>query len=150
MNGTQAELQKFIEDFRADFLTLPFEEVAFPRGVKGLEKYRSASMIYDKGTPIHVKGALLFNNILKEKGIKHIMPISDGDKIKFAYLKMPNPVKDTVIAIPDEIPKELLYIDKYIDREMQFNKSFLEPLKSVTEVIGWETEQKSTLEDFFS
>ena len=150
MNGTQAELQKFIEDFRADFLTLPFEEVAFPRGVKGLDKYRSASMIYDKGTPIHVKGALLFNNILKEKGIKHIMPISDGDKIKFAYLKMPNPVKDTVIAIPDEIPKELLYIDKYIDREMQFNKSFLEPLKSVTEVIGWETEQKSTLEDFFS
>lgn len=149
MNGNQSELQKFIEDFRAEFMTLPFEEVAFPRGVKGMEKYRSSSMIYDKGTPIHVKGALLFNHILKEKQIKNIIPISDGDKIKFAYLKMPNPVKDTVIAIPDEIPKELLYIDKYIDRDTQFVKSFLEPLKSITEVIGWETEQKSTLESFF-
>jgi hypothetical protein len=118
--------------------------------VKGMLKYASSSMIYDKGTPIHVKGSLIFNYILKEKGIKSIMPISDGDKIKFAYLKMPNPVKDTVIAIPDEIPEELLYIDKYIDREMQFSKSFMEPLKSITEVIGWETEQKSTLEDFFA
>jgi DNA polymerase elongation subunit (family B) len=150
MNGTQSELQKFIEQFKAEFVTLPFQDVAFPRGVKGMLKYASSSMIYDKGTPIHVKGSLIFNYILKEKGIKSIMPISDGDKIKFAYLKMPNPVKDTVIAIPDEIPEELLYIDKYIDREMQFSKSFMEPLKSITEVIGWETEQKSTLEDFFA
>lgn len=150
MNGSQSELQKFIEDFRAEFLTLPFEDVAFPRGVKGLTKYHNASMIYDKGTPIHVKGALLFNNILKQNKIKQIMPISDGDKIKFAYLKMPNPVKDTVIAIPDEIPQELLFIDKYIDRDMQFTKSFLEPLKSITDIIGWETEQKSTLEEFFA
>ena len=150
MNGTQSELQKFIEQFKSEFLTLPFEDVAFPRGVKGMTKYRSSSMIYDKGTPIHVKGSLIFNHILKEKGIKSIMPISDGDKIKFAYLKMPNPVKDTVIAIPDEIPEELLYIDKYIDREMQFSKSFMEPLKSITGVIGWATEQKSTLEDFFA
>jgi DNA polymerase elongation subunit (family B) len=149
MNETQTELQKFIEDFRDEFLRLPFEDVAFPRGVKGLEKYHSSSMIYDKGTPIHVKGALLFNYLLKQNNIKQIMPISDGDKIKFAYLKMPNPVKDTVIAIPDEIPKELLFIDKYIDREMQFTKSFLEPLKSITDVIGWETEQKSTIEEFF-
>jgi hypothetical protein len=150
MNGTQSELQKFIEVFKSEFITLPFQDVAFPRGVKGMLKYASSSMIYDKGTPIHVKGSLIFNHILKEKGIKSIMPISDGDKIKFAYLKMPNPVKDTVIAIPDEIPEELLYIDKYIDREMQFSKSFMEPLKSITEVIGWETEQKSTLEDFFA
>jgi DNA polymerase elongation subunit (family B) len=150
MNGTQSELQKFIEVFKSEFITLPFQDVAFPRGVKGMLKYASSSMIYDKGTPIHVKGSLIFNHILKEKGIKSIMPISDGDKIKFAYLKMPNPVKDTVIAIPDEIPEELLYIDKYIDREMQFSKSFMEPLKSITEVIGWETEQKSTLEDFFT
>ena len=75
---------------------------------------------------------------------------SDGDKIRFAYLKVPNPVKESVIAIPDEIPQELKYIDKYIDRETQFQKSFLEPLNSIADVIAWSTEHKSTLEDFFA
>ena len=151
MNGNQDELQKFIEGFRNEFLTLPFEDVAFPRGVKGMWKYnKDKSQIYDKGTPIHVKGALIFNHLLKENKIKHIMPISDGDKIRFAYLKVPNPVKESVIAIPDEIPQELKYIDKYIDRETQFQKSFLEPLNSIADVIAWSTEHKSTLEDFFA
>ena len=148
MNGTQAELVKFVEEFRTRFMTLPFEDVAFPRGVKGLDKYESASTIYDKGTPIQVKGALIFNNLLKQKKIKSIPPIQNGDKIRFAYLKMPNPVNDTVIATPDELPDEF-GLDKYIDRELQFDKSFLEPLRSITSVIGWEAEHRATLEDFF-
>jgi DNA polymerase elongation subunit (family B) len=150
MNGSQEELIKFISVFHDEFLELPFEDVAFPRGVKGLSKYnKDKSQIYDKGTPIHVKGALIFNNLLKEHNIKRIPVIQDGDKIRFAYLKMPNPVKDTVIAVPDELPKELQFIDRYIDKETQFQKSFLEPLNSITNVIGWATEQRSTLEEFF-
>jgi len=151
MNGTQDELQKFIQDFREEFISLPFEDVAFPRGVKYLAKYsKNRNQIYDKGTPIHVKGALIFNNLLKKHGITSIPTIQDGDKIRFAYLKVPNPVQESVVAVPDELPKELEFIDKYIDREMQFNKSFLEPLKSITEVIGWATEKHSNLEEFFS
>jgi DNA polymerase elongation subunit (family B) len=151
MNGSQEELLKFIEDFRQEFITLPFEDVAFPRGVKGLSKYsKDKKQVYDKGTPIHVKGALIFNNLLKRYDIKNIPSIQDGDKIRFAYLKIPNPVQETVIAVPDELPKELQFVDKYIDKEMQFNKSFLEPLNSITNVIGWDTEKRSTLEGFFS
>jgi DNA polymerase elongation subunit (family B) len=153
MNGDQNELIQFIEEFKAKFMTLPFEDVAFPRGVKGLDAdpkgYADAATIYVKGTPIHVKGALLFNHLLKEKNINHIPPIQNGDKIRFAYLKFPNPINDTVIATPDEMPDEL-GLDKYIDRELQFNKSFLEPVKSITSVIGWNAEHISTLEDFFS
>jgi DNA polymerase elongation subunit (family B) len=152
MNSDQNELIQFIEEFKAKFMTLPFEDVAFPRGVKGLDSgdkgYADASTIYQKGTPIHVKGALLFNHLLKEKNINHIPPIQNGDKIRFAYLKVPNPINDTVIATPDEMPDEL-GLDKYIDRELQFNKSFLEPVKSITSVIGWEVEHRATLEDFF-
>lgn len=148
MNGTQAELLKFVEEFRIRFMTLPFEDVAFPRSVKGLEQYGDAATIYKKGTPIHVKGSLIFNNMLKIKKINRIPPIQNGDKIRFAYLMQPNPVNDTVIATPDELPDEL-NLDKYIDREMQFDKSFLEPLRSITSVIGWEAEQKATLESFF-
>jgi DNA polymerase elongation subunit (family B) len=148
MNRDETILQKFIADFREEFLKLPFEQVAFPRGIKGLDKYKDNSQIYIKGTPIQVKGALLFNNFLKIKNIKSIPPIVDGDKVKFAYLKMPNPIHDTVIATPDEMPTEL-NLDKYIDRDMQFEKSFLSPLISITETIDWNLSNKATLEDFF-
>lgn len=149
MNGNQSDLLKFVEEFRSKFINMPFEDVAFPRGVKGLENYIDASTIYKKGTPIHVKASLIFNNMLKIKKIRNIPPIQNGDKIRFAYLMTPNPVNDTVIATPDELPDEL-NLDKYIDRETQFDKSFLEPLRSITSVIGWEAEQKATLEDFFA
>jgi hypothetical protein len=87
--------------------------------------------------------------LIKNK-INSIPKIQDGDKIRFAYLKIPNPVRESVIAVPDEIPRELAYINDYIDRDVQFNKSFLEPLNSITDVIGWATEKRSTLDDFFA
>ena len=149
MNGDQDALQKFIADFKEQFMKLPFEDIAFPRGVKGIKKYKEKnSFNYIKGTPIQVKGAILFNKLLQEKNIKNIPPIQDGDKIKFAYLKEPNPIGDTVIATPDELPIEF-ELDKYIDRELQFSKAFLEPLRSIAEVIDWEVEHRSTLETFF-
>jgi len=149
MNEDEQNLQKYIERFKNKFLELPFEEVAFPRGVKGMEKYKDSSNIYKKATPIHVKGALLFNHLLRQKNINRIPPIQNGDKIRFAYLKLPNPLQDSVIATPDELPDELK-LDKYIDRDLQFEKAFLEPIRSITSIIGWEVEKKSTLEDFFS
>ena len=149
MNKDEDSLQKFIADFRDEFMKLPFEQVACPRGIKGMGKYRDSAEIYKKGTPIQVKGALLFNNLLKTKKLTSIPPISDGDKIKFAYLKVPNPLHDTVIAAPDVLPPEF-GLDKYIDRDMQFKKTFLEPLSSLTEVIDWSVEKRSTLEEFFA
>jgi len=148
MNEDEESLHKFIMSFREKFMTLPFEDVAFPRGVKGMAKYKDASAIYKSATPIQVKGSLIFNHMLKKHNLKSIPPIMDGDKIKFAYLKTPNPIGETVIATADYIPKEF-NLDKYIDRDIQFSKAFLEPLKSITEVIGWEVEHRSTLEDFF-
>ena len=148
MNTDEQTLQKFISDFRDRFNTLPFEDVASPRGVRGMDKYKDAASIYMKGTPIHVRGALLFNMILKQKKIANVAPIQDGDKIKFAYLKMPNPIHDNVIAASGYLPSEF-DIDKYIDRDMQFDKTFLEPLKSITNAIDWRTERIATLEDFF-
>jgi len=148
MNKSEDDLQKFIEDFRAEFMQLPFEQVAFPRGIKGMEKYRNSRTIYEKGTPIQVKGALLFNHAIQRNQVKNVAPIKNGDKIKFAYLKFPNPIGDSVISAPDTLPPEL-NVDKYIDRNMQFEKAFLDPLKSITNVIGWQTEKVANLESFF-
>jgi hypothetical protein len=116
-----------------------------------MHKYdgRKEKTIYKKGTPIQVKGALLFNMLLKEHKINFIPPIMDGDKIKFVYLKTPNPLGDTVIASSDNLPKEF-GLEEFIDRDMQFQKSFVEPLKSIADVIDWRVEKIATLEGFFS
>lgn len=151
MNGNETELQNFINNFRKEFINLPFDQVAFPRGVKGIKDYTQKSGdLYKKGTPIHVKASILYNNKItsNREWFKKYPYIQDGDKIRFAYLKEPNPICDSVIACLDELPKEF-GLDKYIDKDKQFDKAFLEPLKSITEVIDWKTEQISTLEDFF-
>jgi DNA polymerase elongation subunit (family B) len=150
MSSDEEVVQKYISDFKETFMKLPFEDVAFPRGMKNMDKYRDRHTVYAKGTPIHVKGALLFNNMLIKNGLdKKYQMIGDGDKIKFSYLKVPNSVGDHVIAVLDELPKEL-DLHKYVDYDTQFQKAFLEPIKSILEVIGWQHEKVSNLEDFFS
>ncbi|MGZ4849823.1 MAG: 3'-5' exonuclease [Candidatus Bathyarchaeia archaeon] len=148
MNEDEETLQEFIANFKEEFRKLPFEEVAFPRGVNGMLEYADAATLYRKGTPIQVKGSLIFNKLLKEHGIETIQPIADGDKIRFAYLKEPNTIHHAVIAAPDFLPKEF-NLDKYIDRDLQFDKSFVEPLRTITGVLNWNVEPVATLASFF-
>jgi DNA polymerase elongation subunit (family B) len=147
MTKDEEALVEFVEKFRSEFEKLEIEDIAFPRSCKKLSEYRDSATIYRKGTPIHVRGALVFNNLIKQKQLK-TQEILEGDKIKFCYLKLPNPVKENVISIPQTIPREL-GIDKYIDYDTQFEKSFLEFIRTVTNVIGWQIEKKANLEAFF-
>lgn len=147
MTGTETQVQDFIAEFRSEFKKLPPEEISFPRGVNGIREYGNKTHIYIKGTPIHVKGALLYNNYLEEKGLKNKYPvIQDGEKIKFSYLKRPNPLKDTVISFPGRLPPEF-EITQYIDYDMQFDKAYLEPIKNILDCMNWSTEKVNTLFD---
>jgi DNA polymerase elongation subunit (family B) len=150
VNGTQEDIHTFIADFRKEFKTLPAEEISFPRGLNGLNTYSDAATLYKKGTPIHVKGAILYNHYLKQKNLTKKYPlIQEGEKLKFTYLKMPNPFKDTVISYPQRLPKEF-ELQEYIDYDMQFDKAFLEPIKVILDCMGWSTEKTSSIEDFFT
>jgi len=150
MSGTEQDIHNFIAKFREEFRNLPPEEISFPRGLNGLNKYSDAATLYKLGTPIHVKGAILYNNFLNQNNLTKKYPlIQEGEKVKFTYLKMPNHFKDTVISYPSRLPKELGLHD-YIDYDMQFDKAFLEPIKVILDCMGWSTEKVSTLEDFFS
>lgn len=150
MNEDEHSAIKFIKDFKAEFMTLSFEDIAFPRSVKDMKKYQDSASIYRKSTPIHVKGSLIYNSLLKEHKLETKYPvIRDGDKIKFVYLKTPNPARDSVVSSPGELPKQLnLY--PYIDYDTQFDKSFMEPIRSILDAVGWQIkEQRATLEHFF-
>lgn len=145
MNGTKQEFEVFVEDFKTEFDTLPFEDVAFPRSCQGVSKHS----IGGKSIPIHVRGALVYNNQINNLGLdKKYTKIQDGDKVKFSYLRMPNPLSTNVISSPGALPKQFK-IDEYIDHDTQFDKSFIEPMKSITDNIGWSVGRQKTLEDLF-
>jgi len=150
MSGTEDDVIEFIERSRKEFKKLPPEQISFPRSASDVQKYKSSSDIYTKGTPIHVRGALLFNHYIKEKKLTNKYSlIQNGEKIKFCYLKKPNIIHENIISFIQEFPKEL-NLDKYIDYDLQFEKAFLEPLKAILDAIGWSVEKTNTLESFFS
>lgn len=166
MTGGEEDLQKYIREFKQRFKTLPFEDIAFPRSVRGMLKddvydkktgklmqksYNTGTLTFLPSTPIHVKGALIYNHLLKIRNLQaKYVPIGEGEKIKFCYLLKSSPLPTNVIATPGKLPKEL-NLDKYIDYETQFEKSFVEPLRTIMEAIGWkEGNEQQTLEGFFS
>jgi DNA polymerase elongation subunit (family B) len=149
INGTEAETQAFIQNYRAQFDQLPAHEKAFPRGVSSVKEYQSRDTIYKKGTPINSRAAILYNHMLQKQGLKTYTPIKGGDKIKYIYLYPNNPMKEDVIGFVDILPPEFK-LDKYIDNDKQFEKAFLEPAKLILDAIGWKAEQTASLEDFFA
>ena len=154
MGGDEKQLNDFLITFRDEFNKLPPEEIAYPRSCNGIRKFRSESSIFQKGTPMHIKGGLVYNHLVKEKKLSHKYPIiQDGDKIKYLELRQPNPIGCNVISFMTKVPKEL-DIHKYICYDSQYEKSFIDPLSFITNNIGWKIDRsfgtQTTLEDFFT
>ena len=149
IKGTNEDVLDFIEHVKEDTKKQDPIDIAFPRGVNGLDKYKSNADIYVKGTPIHVRGALLYNFYVRKNKISHKHAyIQEGEKIKFIYLKTPNPIYEDVVSFMGTIPKEF-QVDNYIDYNLQFKKSFLKPLENVLQCIGWDSERRVSLLNFF-
>jgi DNA polymerase elongation subunit (family B) len=150
MSGTEDDMIKFIDQCREEFKSLPPEQIAFPRTASDVRKYHSSSNIYAPKTPIQVRGALLFNHYIKQKNLTNKYSlINNGEKVKFLFLKKPNIIRENVISFIQQFPTEL-GLDKYIDYELQFEKAFLDPLKTILNIIGWKEEKTVNLESFFS
>tara|TARA_B100000902_G_scaffold375197_1_gene404956 strand:+ start:2241 stop:4742 length:2502 start_codon:yes stop_codon:yes gene_type:complete len=150
MSATEDEMIDFIETSRKEFYDLPVSDIAFPRSVSNINKWKSSSDLYAKGTPIHVRGSILYNHYVKQKKLSgKYQDIQSGEKIKFVYLKTPNPMHENVISFIQEFPPEF-DLDKYVNYELQFSKSFIEPIKVILDCIGWEVERRNTLETFFT
>ena len=153
MTKDNQELNSFIQDFRKDFMDLKPELIAYPRSVNGLNKWTESHNLFKKGAPIHCKGAILYNHLLQDKKLQNKYPyIQEGDKIKFLHMKTPNVYQSTSISFMTKLPNEL-NLHNFIDYDMQFEKSFVEPLKFITDIIRWQIDSsygtQGTLEGFF-
>lgn len=149
LTSTEAELQAFILELEEKFFKMSPEDIAFPRGANGLEKYSSASSVYSKGTPLQVRAALLHNYHIKLKKLdKKYELIKEGDKVKYLFLKEPNPIRENCIAFIGKFPKEL-DLHKYIDYHTMFEKSFLEPMKTILNCLKWNSKHVATLDGLF-
>jgi len=154
MSGDEKQLNTFIQEFREEFMQLPLEEIAYPRSVNGIKKFTSSNGLFAKGAPIHCKGAILYNHLINKNNLSNKYElIQEGDKIKFLHLKEPNLYISTAISFMTKLPKELDFTS-IIDYDVQFTKSFVEPLKFITTKILWNIDDsygtQGTLEDFFT
>lgn len=148
LEGNQEVFKKYIQDYREEYNKYTVEEIAFPRGVNGMTKFSDGAG-YKKGTPIHVRGALLHNRYIKQLKLdKTLTPIRDSDKIKFLYVSMPNPYHENVISFLKELPKEF-GLHKYIDYDLQFEKTYLSPVENIITALGWTINTSATLDEFF-
>lgn len=147
--GVEADIQKYCGDIKKEFYTLKPEEIAFPRGISDVDKYYDSGTIYKKSTPIHVRGALLYNYYVKQNGLTKKYPlIQEGDKIKFIYLKKPNPIFEDCISFIDEIPEEFM-LTEYVDYDKMYEKTFEDAVQNILDALDWSTQPKATLEDWF-
>ena len=150
MDGTEDDLVSYIDTFRQTFENLPPEDIAFPRSVNGLRKYKASSTVYTKGTPLHVRGTLLYNFHISKNKLEYKYPlVQEGEKIKYLHLRRPNKINENVISFLNTFPREI-GLEGQIDRDAQFKKSFLDPLQIISNVIGWETERTANLDFLFA
>ena len=149
LNQDEKDLQNYVEETWQKFKELPPEDIAFPRGCNNIDRYVSRETVYSKGTPMHVRGALVYNHLVRTQKLENkYQIIQDGDKIKFIYLKEPNHVKENTVAMNGQMPKEF-DLHRYIDFDTQFQKAFLDPLNTIVESLNWNTRPIATLEGLF-
>jgi DNA polymerase elongation subunit (family B) len=150
VNEGEESVQKFISDFKEEFCSLPIEDISKVSGTNNVEGYADKTMIYKKGCPIHIRGCLVMNRWVEDSGLAdRYTLIGSGDKVKFIYLKMPNPLREDVVAFIDAPPEEI-DLDLYADKEKQFEKVFLGPLQKILDALGWSGIKVANLESFFS
>jgi len=149
MTTDEDTVVKYIEEVKKDFFTKSFKDISTPGTANNLKGYQSSSNIYLKGSPYHVKGALVYNDFLVKKKLDKKLPlVKSEDKIRITYLKMPNPTFSEVISVVDELPEEL-GLDQYIDYQRQFEKNYLTPITTILKAVGWEPNKSATLDDIF-
>ena len=148
--------QKVIDDIRyirEDFYKQDIEDIAFPRGVKTIDKYLGSRGNILSGCTIQARASINYNNLLNRFEINgKYNEIHQGDKIKFIYMKESNTVLNgqNIIGFSEVLPEEF-GLHKFIDMDIQFEKSFMSPIKKLFDAVGfgYPNIDVTNMEEFF-
>lgn len=141
LEGTKEDFFKVMDECEQEFYTMNPLDLAKASGISNMEKWEDDSEDgFKKGTPYHVKAAILYNQLLSRYGIINEQPIRSGDKIKLLRLKKRNPLGRDYIAFDRRLPKEF-GLEEYIDRDTIFEKNFKNKISGIIELMGWTMEE---------
>jgi DNA polymerase elongation subunit (family B) len=146
--GERTKVIEYMEDVKKRFFELDLVSIGENISISDIESVAIGEG-FKSGATRQGKAAVRYNQFLDKHNLSRLYPkIKNGDKIKMIIMKVPNTMNTPCLAFLSEVPPEF-EIDKYIDKEEQFNKTFFEPMKRVFEVIGWKYNNEVSLEDFF-
>jgi len=149
------DLDEKILNFKEHMKTLDILEVMFPTGVKNIKKWQVRGPIFSPrklGTPVHVKSAMNYNDLLKKYNIKAVRGVINGEKIRWTYLK-PNSLGMTQCALKGyDDPEPIVNIIKEnIDYNKIFKSAFSNKLNDFYGAMKWGTiPENNNLGKFFS
>ena len=163
MDILQAVDKDIIDDkiinFKKTMKTLPVADISLPTSVKKLSKFvegKNGTSFFSrvaKGTPAHVKAAILYNDVLVHKNLdkKHEV-IANGEKIKWAYLKS-NPLNIPAIAFKGykDPPQIMSFIQQYIDCDKIFIGVLKNKIDMFYQALSWTepVDKSKSIERFF-
>jgi len=143
----EKDLQKYVSSAFDKFKEASYEEISTTRNTDSMSNYHFKDNQFSLKTPIVVRGALMYNHMIDKLGLEgKYKKIQPGEKAKSCYLKMPNPINCNIISVPLEIPKEF-GLDDFIDYRLQFEKNFIKPLTTITEVVKMNLEEVNSFDD---
>jgi DNA polymerase elongation subunit (family B) len=149
LHGDQKTLQDEVTRLREFHSSLKPHETGFNRGVSEVERHDAGNGQVGKGAPINSRAAVVYNHAIKKNGLDNKYPlIQDGDKMHFIMLKTPNPISSNVIGWSDDWPTEL-GLDKFVDRDGMFSKTFQDAIEPIAKVMGWDVVEKPRLDWMF-
>jgi DNA polymerase elongation subunit (family B) len=143
--------------FREDMKQKPMFDIMFPTGVKELKKYKTkkakGQMFGDriKGTPVHAKAALNYNDLMEYFKVTASRPIAEGEKIKWTYLKNnPFGIESCAVKGFEDDDRIIKFITQYIDYEKIFTASLENKLTDFYNALNWGAVTKNdNLSNFF-
>ena len=162
-NADKDVVDEKILKFKKEMKTVDFGLISLPTGVSNLNKYIDKSgrgkfndkTIFTKtkkSTPVHVKAAIKYNDLLKYFGLGDTEPMRNKEKIKWTYLKS-NPLGIDALAFKGyDDPKEITdFIKQYIDYDRLFEGALQKKIKMFYEALNWElpVDKINTLQRFF-
>jgi DNA polymerase elongation subunit (family B) len=141
------ELNQTVRNFKRIYKTNSIFDIMLPSSVKEISKFE----YNQKGTPIHVKSAQNYNQLLTLFNIDDVSPIVDGDKILYAYVKQ-NSYGFETIALKgqgEDDPRIVKFVEQYMDKDKVFETSLISKLDTIWYDLGWDKVQLTEQNNFF-